>query len=628
MNYRNVITVKILLLLVLWIGCTPARKKAEETEHPNIVWITSEDNSKHYMKLFDENGVSTPNIEALAKDGITFTHAFSNAPVCSAARSTLISGCYGPRLASHYHRKIKQVPMPYGLQMFPAYLKKAGYHTTNKAKEDYNIIKSDDVWDMSSKKATWRDRKKGQPFFHVVNFNTTHESRIHFSSEDFQTKQTSNNPNDFKVQPNHPQTELLKYTNAHYRDKIQQMDKQVGKVVQELKKDGLLESTFIFYYGDHGGVLPGSKGYIFETGLHIPLVVYVPSKYKHLVGYHKGSIAKGFVSFTDFGATVLSLAGIEIPKQMDGKPFLGKSITAKEVEARDETYSYADRFDEKYDMVRGVRKGKYKYIRNYQPFNFDGLRNNYRYKQLAYKEWVDLYNKKQLNKIQSAFFETKEPEYLFDVEADPFETNNLAKEPQYAKVLKQMRSKLNTWESNMPDLSFYPEFYLIQNVFDNPVAFGQTHKRDIAKYIKIADLALENYQDVTNELKANLKSKDPWTRYWALTVCSSFGQKANELKEIISHIAQSDNTLINKVRAAEFLGLTNNVHPAKVMTDALYQSKDGVEALQILNSIVLMRDGKFKYQFDIKAEKLDAQVKNEKMVLRRLEYLNTPQPVL
>ena len=117
-------------------------------------YYASEDNSVHYMKMYDINGVETPNIESLAADGLIFSNAFSNAAVCSAARSTIISGCYGPRIASHYHRKQELVPMPDRLEMFPAYLKQAGYYTANCYKEDYNIFKSDTVWDDSSPKAT------------------------------------------------------------------------------------------------------------------------------------------------------------------------------------------------------------------------------------------------------------------------------------------------------------------------------------------------------------------------------------------------------------------------------------------------------------------------------------------
>ena len=126
MNTKS-LPIVLFIFLLLFNACT---SKEEVLEQPNIVWIVSEDNSKHYLKLFDENGVATPNIESLARQGVTFTRAFSNAPVCSAARSTLISGCYGPRMASHYHRRSQKVPMPEGIEMYPAYLKKAGYYTT------------------------------------------------------------------------------------------------------------------------------------------------------------------------------------------------------------------------------------------------------------------------------------------------------------------------------------------------------------------------------------------------------------------------------------------------------------------------------------------------------------------
>ena len=287
--------------------------KQKEELPPNIVWITSEDNSKHYLKLFDENGIPTPNIESLAKEGLIFNRAFSNAPVCSVARSAIISGCYGPRIGSQFHRKMAVVPMPDSLKMFPAYLRQAGYYTTNNSKEDYNIIKSEGVWDESSKKASWKNRGENQPFFHVFNIGVSHESSMHFNAQDMGTIATETDLNSFKIQPNHPNTALFKYTNALYRDKIREMDRKVGEIIQDLKEEGRLDDTFIFYYGDHGGVLPGSKGYLYETGLHVPMVVHIPKKYRHLVSNQVGSTINGFVSFIDLGPTVLNLAGIDIP---------------------------------------------------------------------------------------------------------------------------------------------------------------------------------------------------------------------------------------------------------------------------------------------------------------------------
>lgn len=606
-----------IITLLLFNSC---KSQQEQITPPNIVWITSEDNSKHYMSLFDTHGASTPNIEKLAQNGVLYTHAFSNAAVCSAARSTLISASYGPRLATHYHRKLEKVPMPNGVKMFPYYLKKAGYYTTNNAKEDYNIITSDSVWDESSKKASWRDRKEGQPFFHVYNIGTTHEGILHFTEEDIKSG-TITNPDSVFVQPNHPQTALFKYTNARYHDKIKEMDTQVGNVVAQLDKDGLLENTFIFYYGDHGGVLPGSKGYINEMGVHVPLVVYIPPKYQDLVDEKPGTKTDGFVSFIDFGPTVLKLAGVEIPNNIDGVPFLGKDISAKKVAARNETFSYADRFDEKYDMVRAVRKGKYKYERNYQPFNYDGLMNQYRYRQLGYQEWKALFKAGKLNDVQSQFFQAKQPEALYDVEVDPFETNNLADQEEYNQILLELRENLNSRVLNMPDLSFYPEFYLMKNAFDNPVAFGQKHKSDIKNYLETANLALNDFENVKNKIEDGLKSQDPWVRYWSLIVCSTFGNEATSLNNLIKTIAATDQERINKVRAAEYLGLIGAQNPATIMTDALYSSKDSAEALLILNSMVLMKDNfKHAYTFPINSEKLDKTVAEDTQIMRRLEY--------
>ena len=589
---------------------------------PNIVWLVSEDNSMHYLKMFNENGVETSHIESLANQGLIYTRAFSNAAVCSAARSTIISGCYGPKLASHYHRRIQKVPMPDNLEMFPAYLRKRGYYTTNNSKEDYNIVKGNNVWDDSSKKSTWRNRGENQPFFHVFNTGITHEASVHFNKESYKNNKTKTDLESFSIQPNHPETKLFKYTNALYRDKIVEMDANIGEVINQLKEDDLYDSTFIFYYGDHGGVLPGSKGYLYETGLHVPMVVHVPNKYKHLVPNKLGSKVSGFVSFVDLAPTVLNLAGIKIPKEMDGKPFLGKNITAKNINSRDESFSYADRFDEKYDMVRAIRKGKYKYIRNYQPFNFDGLMNNYRYKQLAYKEWAVLYKDSLLNKKQSAFFMSRPPELLFDVENDPYETFNLAEDPTYKKELLKLRNRLNTYIKQLPDLSFYPEHYLIENAFDNPVTFGENSKNEIEKYLRIADLTLLKFNEAKEQIKKALNSKDKWERYWGIITCSNFGKEAIAFESKIDEISTFDSEPINKVRALEYKGLFLNTNPLNEMAQILYKSASTAESLLILNSMTLITDSGLDYKGNYDFELISEEVKKNTDIKNRLRYLN------
>lgn len=607
----------VVLLTSLLQSCTPRT----ELPPPNIVWITSEDNSVHYMNLYTEGGATTPNIEALAEHGILFSNVFSNGPVCSVARSTLISGCYAPRIGANYHRRAELVPMPDGLEMFPAYLHSAGYYTTNNSKEDYNIIKGDSVWNESSGKAHWKNRAEGQPFFHVFNIATTHESRLHFTEEQMQNYTPLTDTASFSLFPVHPHTALFTYTNAYYRDKIMEMDRQVGEVVAELEEAGILERTFIFYFGDHGGVLPGSKGFLYETGLHVPLVVHVPDAYRHLTDNKKGSKVEGFVRFVDFGPTVLHLAGVEVPSAMDGIPFLGKEILTKDLNKRDEAFGYADRMDEKYDMVRSYRHGRYKYIRCYHPYQFDGMMNNYRHIMLASQEWLQLFEAGKLNTFQARFFNRRPPEMLFDLENDPLETRNLAADHAYIEILTGMRNGLDQWIKGMPDLSFYPEHVLVEQAFNDPAAFGRDHVEQIVSYIGLANLQLLEFSEARPGILSGLGSEDPWERYWALVVCTSFSTPDRELVQVAREIIATDPELLNRVRAAEYLGLTGIDSPVEAMTDALYASVNGTEALQILNSIVLMQDGEQGYVFELDPERINEDVRNHLQVSRRLEYL-------
>ena len=272
-------------------------------DKPNFVWIISEDNSIHYLNHFFPDGADTPNIKKMAMHGVTFDNAFSNAPVCSVARSTLITSCYAPRIGSQYHRRSVMAPMPEGLKMFPAYLKEIGYYTTNRSKTDYNLIQGKGVWDQSSRKAHWKNRKNNQPFFHKASYAISHESSLHFKKEAIKNQPTEHDPGKVKLAPYHPDTKTFRYTQARYHDNIVKIDNVVGGIIDELKNDGLLENTFVFYFGDHGGVLPRSKGYAFETGLHVPLVVRIPKNFKHLVKYSTNYREAGFVEFIDFGPT-------------------------------------------------------------------------------------------------------------------------------------------------------------------------------------------------------------------------------------------------------------------------------------------------------------------------------------
>lgn len=625
MRFRIPYTICIVVVLSsgLFFGCN---KKATEQKQkmPNIVWLVSEDNSKHYLKLYDENGASMPNVEALAKKGIVFNNAFSNAPVCSVARSTIISGCYAPRVGTQYHRRMELAPMPDGLKMFPEYLREVGYYTTNNAKEDYNFIKSDSVWDDSSKEASYKNRKPNQPFFHVQNFHSTHEGQLHLSRAQMDSIPTKNPTENVAVFPYHPDTPTFKYTNAYYRDLHQKVDAEIGDFMAQLESDGLMDDTIIFYYGDHGGVLPGSKGYIYESGLHVPMVVYVPEKWKHLAPVKPGNRTDAFVQFIDLAPTVLNLAGIEIPEQIDGKPFLGKTLTKDQLSKRNSAFGYADRFDEKYDLVRSLRKGKYKYMRNYQPFNVDALFNFYRYKMLAYKEWDELYRNGKLSKEQQQFFKARTAEALYDIETDPYELNNLATNPSYKSTLVELRSSLQTQVKSMPDLSFYPEPYFLEAGLSNPVAFGQQNKNEITELIDIADLSLKPFDESKDEIEKALESDNPWKRYWGLIVCSSFSKEARPFFITAVQLSKEDKNNLVRLRAVEFLMLNNQDVSNDLILEVIKNAKSETETNLILNSVALLKTVKPDFEINI-PETLFPKEWYDKpgdLVNRRLEFIN------
>ena len=604
------------LFLTLLIALTGLIASA--ADRPNIVWIVSEDNGATHLRLYNPQGAPTPNIESLAAEGITFDHAFSNAPVCSVARSTLISSSYAPRIGVQFHRRSALVPLPQHHRMFPAYLRDAGYYTSNNSKEDYNAFKAPDVWDESSNKASYRNREQGQSFFHVQNFGTTHEGQLFFTAEQMANEPTQTDPATVRVPDYLPDTPLFRYTVARYLDLQMKMDAEVGKFIAQLEADGVLDNTIIFYYGDHGGIMPRSKGYAYETGLHIPLVVRAPAKWQHLVHKQPGTRDDTFVGFVDFGATVLNLAGVDVPDAFDGRPFLGRGVHTLLLAERDEVFGYADRFDEKTDFVRTLRRGNFKYMRNYTPFTVDMLQNNYRYRQLAYREWRRLYRAGELTPEQAQFFEPRAPEALYDIANDPDEINNLADDPAYKDIVKDLRQSLTVRLKGMPDLSFYPESILTTTAWQNPTQFGQDHKAEIAQLIDIANLALMPFAKAQPKIAAALSSTNPWERYWGLIVCSSFAAEASDFYVRASHISKTDDTTHVRVRAAEFLGITKAADPVPLLQQELAESTDSVETMLILNTLVLLRDH-FGYTFNVNDRTIG---KPYREITNRLNHLN------
>jgi len=587
---------KYLLLIFVFIisSCND-----ELDPKPNILWIVTEDNSLHYMNLYTKGGAEMPNVSSLASEGIVFNNAFSNAPVCSVARSTIITGVYSPRIGTQYHRRMSLVKLPDDVKPLPVYLKEAGYYTSNNSKEDYNFIKDGEIWDESSGKASYKNRKKEQPFFHVQNFHNTHEGQLHFDQEHLENALKTNNLDSVKPFPYHPDTPTFRYTQSLYHNHHKDVDKEIGKFIKKLEDENLLDNTIIFYYADHGGVLPRSKGYIYESGLNVPLVVRVPEKFKKLSPFKAGSRTSTFIEFVDLVPTVLSLAGIEIPRSIDGKPFLGKKLKKSKLEKQNTTFGYADRFDEKYDLVRSIRIGKYKYIRNYQPFNVDGLYNFYRYKMLAYKEWYKLFQDGKLNEVQSQFFKPRAPEALYNIDEDPHEIKNLAKDKNYIEILLDLRTKLNDHLVSINDLSFIPEPHLLENGLDDIVSYSEKNKDLISRLIKISDLSLNDYKQVSSKIHDALNDINPWVRYWGLIVSSSFGSKALENKKQINSIFENDPENLVRMRAAEFMLLNNLEISDSKINLLLKKSNFEAETNLMLNTLANIKTSNPNYKLNL-----------------------------
>ncbi len=567
---------------------------SRSAEKPNIVWLITEDNSKHYLKLYDESGAKMPTVESLAENGLIFDNAFSNSPVCSTARTTLATGLYGSSMGTMNHRSYHKVTLPDSVKPFSQLLKQAGYYTTNNVKTDYNFAPIPEVWSDSSNKANWKNRQEGQPFFHMQTFAITHEGKLHFKKGQIQNVATQHDPNKVKLAPIYPDTKTFRYTHARTLDNHVKADSQMANVIKQLEQDGELENTFIFYFGDHGGVLPGSKGYLFESGLSVPLVVRVPKNFKHLLPHSlqkPNTRVTGTVSFIDFAPTVLELAGVDAPNAYPGLSFLSKEVSLQTLNQRDEIFGEADRFDEKSDLVRSVRKGNLKYIRNYQPFYPDGLENLYRYKQVAFQEWRTLFLQGKLTPQQAAFFLPKKVEALYDLSIDPYEMKNLADKPEYQTQLKQLRELLQQHQRNIPDLGFLAESKLVQTKTDKSFYdYGHEQQAKIKQLISVADLQLKPYSQIQTQLITALKHKDDDVVYRAVIVATSFDQQAKALVPTITKLLSNSHSIQVRSRALEFLTMVNGFDPRKAFSSLYQSTKHDLEKVELLNIATLLKE--------------------------------------
>ena len=481
----------IVLIPILFLGCLekaviepkPQKEVFNPTLSftPNILWIVAEDMSSN-IPAFGDSTVVTPHLDQLAKEGVCYDNFFSPHPVCSPARASIITGMYANSIgASHMrtgpwmleglperiikgYKALPEENIPYEavppipVKMFTEYLRSGGYYCTNNSKEDYQFIKTMTAWDESSNTAHWRNRPKNSPFFSVFNIGVTHESQIWAKAKD--SLWVDENL-DVPVPPYLPETTIGKRDIRRMYSNILEMDAKVGSILEELKQDGLLDSTIVVWYTDHGGPLPRQKRLLYDSGTKVPMIIRFPEE------QFAGQRDHRMISFIDLAPTTLSLAGIVPPEYIQGTAFLGTYVRQEEPHY---VFGAADRFDEFTDRIRSARDGQFKYIKNYEPEKSLYADLAYRKNMAVMQELLLLRENDKLTPEQALWFQKpKSNEELYDIVKDPHELKNLAKEPDYQKDLERLRKACEAWVSEIHDTGLRPEKELIEEFWPGGV---------------------------------------------------------------------------------------------------------------------------------------------------------------
>jgi N-sulfoglucosamine sulfohydrolase len=433
-------------------------------KRPNILWISTEDMSPH-LGCYGDKVARTPNIDRLASQGIRFDNVFTTAAISAPVRAGIITGMYQTSIGcmhmrtTSYRRGVDNpieftaVP-PHYVKAFTEYLRAAGYYCTNNSKTDYQFAKDPvpaSIWDECSTKAHYKNRKdKSQPFFAVFNWLGTHES------QNWDISNVKADPKSVVVPPYYPDNEIVRRNIAKMYDNIASLDSVVGVLISELEKEGELDNTIIFFWGDHGDGLPRAKRWLYDSGLRIPLIIKFPDKDKN------GTVDKRLISSIDFGPTVLSLAGVPVPAHMQGIPFLGDQLG----EPREAVYAARDRVDESYDMIRAVRTKNCLYVRNYYPNEPFPIWVPYLNKMPIFQEMLRLDAEGSLIGPQKTWMAyTRPPEELYNVAADPYQINNLVNDPSMKITLYDMRQMLDKWTIETGDMGHLNESEMIEQMW-------------------------------------------------------------------------------------------------------------------------------------------------------------------
>lgn len=304
------------------------------------------------------------------------------------------------------------------------------------------------MYGKSGKRIDLSDLKGKGPFFGQIQLYGGKEI---FSSK---FKERVNSPVDRKkiklppYLPNHPAI-IEEY--ANHLDAIQITDNRVGEIITKLRENDLLNNTVIFFFSDHGMRLTRNKQFLYDGGIHVPLII---ADFRDKTKLKLEPSNNVLINGIDLSASSLSVAGISVPDYMEGR-----NIFEEDYKGREYVISTRDRCDFSIDRIRSVRSKEFKYIRNYltdRPYlqtsymDADGVE--------FVKVMKQLYNEDKLDSIQKIFLSNNRPyEELYNLKEDPFELNNLALDPDFSSKLAHYTTVLDEWIVETDDKGQYPE---------------------------------------------------------------------------------------------------------------------------------------------------------------------------
>ena len=546
-------------LCAIFILQSCAEKVEDAPIRPNILWITCEDISPN-LGIYGDSQAHTPNLDRLAKEGVWYTHAFASAPVCAVARSGIITGMYASSLGSQHMRC--EGKLPNELSTYPEYLRAAGYYCTNNRKTDYNLdFDDDDIWDDSSNKAHWRNRPSSdQPFFAVFNFVGTHESRVndvkrHREAIANLPKELTKTPNQIQLPPYFPDTDTTRALWTRYYNNIAAFDLQVGELIKALEDDQLRDNTIIIFYSDHGAGVPRHKRWLYDSGIQVPWIVFVPEQYQTWLPHPIGQATDELVSFIDLAPTALNLAGIAIPEYMEGRPFLGPNLPPQ----RDYIYATRDRMDERYDMQRAVRDQEFKYIRYYEDYKPFCQYMNTPEKGEIMKEIRRAFQQEFLPKEGMHIMESSKPkEALYFLPNDPYELQNLAESPQYQDKLEEMRKAHASWSNQTKDTGLIPETIIRD--------WEKQHQKSIYQIMRDEEIPVSMIRETAIEplplstCYERLQHTNAAVRYWAAIQIGNMASHHTDQSILADALRDSIPTV--RIATARALAKLGNSQPA------------------------------------------------------------------